>query len=545
MDSTFGTQYAYFDNKIDRKDKPDNEKYVMLEPKGRKLFWNFRFNYPGTYNLRIQLYLPDNVKAMGKKTIEAGFWGSGERKYGNRFNTKNIYNNDSSHRYIWFNMGTYYVSSVGTKCFYIEKMRQGKPFGVSKICFEYCQNGNEDLVVNDIDDVDEDVINKMTLHEKLLSDLRKYYENHHMHKSEFEEKKTDTEKTESINGIDTDTLEKETDTDTLEKETDNDTLEKDIELDSDGESCLTNYISNNVNIYGTKKSDSSDTKPPSNFILRNLLPRGINTMIDEIVPTTSDEIESMYVAQPSFLYCKFGDIIDINKIGGVYREMTVTKHVEYTYYTFNIPGGHIGLVLDGKNGYFNMEVLDSSSGKSCVTDKHPVAKDNKLSNSSTICYPYQLKQGIKYKLFIRARHIDVNDKPNTVYSCYFGIASKKQWIYIGTIDRPGKHYIKEVGSSIENREGINGHLYTRMLKVENTWVYDDNETGHFINNIRYIANDTSNSAIHPNLNKGNIEIQIGGRSHDSNKISEMDYIINIPSKLKAPVVPWSSTSKFY
>lgn len=535
MDTTLSTKNCYFDHHIDRTFKPTNKDLVLLESKGRRLYWNLKFNYPGKYNLRIQLYLPPHVSKIYKKTIETGIWSNNEVKELVRNNRRDIVVNDITQRYIWFDMGTYDIQKVGIKQFYLEKCKSGKSFGVAKICFEYCESpdedfedetkpiNNSDLNSNKYMQLNKEIGQKIhSFHDNLMNELNTYYKQNNMIPLD----NTCTDETIPINKI-------EIVNDDIIKETD-DIISMSELVDLTDDFSLSNYEFGVNNMYDEDKYYNLETiSSPDKVHIKSLLPPGISYMIDEIVPTTDMEIKSMYHAEPALIIMQLSD--DTKDIAGIYRELKVIKHEHYTYYTIGFSGGHIGIVLDGKKGYINME-LDASSNICSILDKHPkscVIKNGKVS----IQFPYNFKENVKYKFFIKTKDMNLVGKQHTCYYCYFEQSNKKGWNLVGIIAKIGIHTLNTISSSIENIGCINGHLYTRKLQISNTWKFDKNRMGQFISDTSFIAKDPNNSKF--TLCKNNVlEIQIGGRVANIDKQSTQDITMILNEHEKIPNVPW-------
>jgi hypothetical protein len=555
MDTTLSTQNSYFDYYVDRSEKPANPDYVMLTPKGRRLFWNLKFNYPGRYNLRIQLYMPSNLSKLNHKSIAAGFWTSGETKLSERYNVKEINNNDTSQPLVWYDMGSYNITKVGVKCFYIEKLRAGKSFGVSKICFEYCQDGTEEFNSEESDEVKKHTI---TLHDKIMKELYTYYREHKM-LEEVEE----TNQPEEYENVDI--VQKDAGVNTAKpiSISSDDVIyehaipEKDLGLDSDDDNSvfeentteksvtqndfkLQDYDPNITQIY--KEDDYVKAEPVktlSKLDMSNLLPKGVKFMIEEVIPKNDEEREMMYHAKPAFLFTKAGETID--EIGGVYREMKVTKHVHFTLYTMSFPGVFVNMVYDDSNGYISFEV-GKPDEKCSLIDNNPKSSV-KAANKIQITCPYQFKEGVNYKIFIRTKTLMLSEKEHTVYYLYFGIAKNSKWNFVGAVARPGKHNADSLCSSIENVGNFNGHLYTRKLATGNTWVFDKNKKSTLINSMTFVNQDPNNSDVRT-YKHNRIELQIGGKYGGVTKNLKQEFLVTVTTKDKTPIVPWESVDTF-
>ena len=130
----------------------------------------------------------------------------------------------------------------------------------------------------------------------------------------------------------------------------------------------------------------------------------------------------------------------------------------------------------------------------------------------------------------------------TVYYCYFGPKKSSGWRYVGAIAKPGKVDETILGSSIENIGNYNGHLYERKLATGNTWVFDINKNGMYINNMTYATKDPNNSLI-ARYKDNRIEMQIGARFGGLMKESKEDVKFIVTGKEKKPAVPWNSVDK--
>jgi hypothetical protein len=550
MDTTLSTNNCYFDYYIDRFNKPTNPEYVMLIPKGRRLFWNLKFNYPGKYNLRIQLYIPSNQSNLKKKSIAAGFWTSGETKISERYNAKEIYNNDISQPLVWYDMGSYDVTKIGVKCFYIEKLRSKKTFGISKICFEYCENGTEQS--------DEVKKHTMTLHDKIMKELYAYYSEHKMleevqetnHPEESEnfntaQKNYDVSTTKQIN-ISSNNIIHNHDIPKTNLDSNDDVINSVFEEDNTEKPIVQNdfklqdYEPNTTHIY--KEDDYVKAVPietSSKLNMGNLLPKGVKFMIEEIVPENDEEKEKMYHAKPAFLFTTASEVI--NEIGGLYREMKVTKHVHFTLYTMSFPGVFVNMVYDDSNGYISFEV-GKSDEKCSLIDKNPKSSVKAINNVQ-IAYPHHFKEGVNYKIFIRTKTMILSEKEHTVYYLYFGVVKNSKWTFVGAIARPGKHNANSLCSSIENVGNLNGHLYMRKLVTGNTWIFDKDKNSTLINNMTFINQDPNNS--NAKIYKHNrIELQIGGKYGGVTKNLKEEFSLTTTGKECAPVVPWESVDTF-
>jgi hypothetical protein len=562
MDTTLSTKNSYFDYYIDRSDKPDNQDYTMLTPKGRRLFWNLKFNYPGKYNLRIQLYMPSNLSKLKKKSVAAGFWTSGETKLSERCNVKEINNNDTTQPLFWYDIGSYDVTKVGVKCFYIEKLRSGNPFGISKICFEYCEDGTEEF---DNEESDELKKHTMTLHDKIMKELYTYYNEHDMLEeveetnqvvelNEFENIDT-TQKVVNVNtetpiSISSSNDIRHEDSNSEEKmglDSNDDVVNSVFKEDAPQKTIVKNndfklqdYEPDTKHIY--KKNNYVKPEPvntSSKLDMGNLLPKGLKFMIDEIVPNNEEERETMYHAKPAFLFTKADETID--EIGGVYREMKVTKHVHFTLYTMSFPGVFANMVYDESNGYISFEI-GKPDEKCSLIDNNPKSSVT-ATNNIQITYPYQFKEGINYKVFIRTKTMMLYETEHTVYYLYFGIAKNSKWNFVGAVARPGKHNPNSVSSSIENVGTFNGHLYTRKLVTGNTWVFDKCKNSTLINSMTFVSQDPNNSYVQ--IYKNNrIELQIGGRYGGDYKDLKQEFLLSITGKKHVPTVPWDSVDTF-
>lgn len=583
METSFNTQNSYFDHRIDRLFKPPNQEYVMLIPKGRKLFWHLKFNYPGLYNLRIQLYMPKNNNRLYSKSIESGFWTPGEIKKHNRHNLHDIYVNDKSQRLVWFDMGSFNIETPGAKQFYIEKLRSGKPFGVAKICFEYCDNVEN--INSKLQPHVKDINKKMkTYHDKLMEELNVYYKDHNMltHCDDTNNNTTNDESDyvnvdETLDDDYVDTVEDSSieisnvdstdetsnnlnvnetvkdETSTIEPVIENIKVETVDASDVNKNQPVINipkpphhhinvksFESGIHNIYMDEKYDvESNNTQKENVKVSSLLPCGVTGMIEEIVPVDEFERKELYHAKPAFLLSQSPE--NIEEIGGIYRELKVMKHEQYTYYTVSFSGGHVGLVLDGKHGYIKME-LESSPDICSVIDKHPNAVTTE-NGKVNVVLPYHFKEGTKYKIFIRTKHIALAKKIHTVYYCYFEHTKTKKWRFLGAIAKPGEHELKTVNTSIENIDSINGHLYTRKLRIGNTWVFDKDKHGKLISNMTFIAKDPSNSTVFL-TNNNRIELQIGGKVAGDTKESKTEFEITGHETTKIPNVPWESIDHY-
>jgi hypothetical protein len=524
MDTTLTTKNCYFDHHIDRTFKPPNQEHVLLEPKGRRLFWNLKFNYPGIYNLRIQFYLPNKVSKIPKKTIEVGIWCSNESKELVRYNRKSINVNDPTQRYVWFDMGSYNIQKVGVKQFYLERLKSGKPFGISKICLEYCESSEEDFEEN-LDanhnyehkylELNKEINEKLKgFHQKLMEELNTYYEENGIVVEEKEKPKILVPEVElDLSDIDSSEV-----------------------VDISDNFKLDDYKSGITNMYVEDKYSNLETVPESSKInLKSLLPEGITHMVEEVVPKNEEERKIMYHAEPAYVFIH--SPVEMEEIGGIYREIKITKHEYYTYYTVGFSGGHIGFVLDGKKGYIKME-LDASSDICSIIDKHPasiVSENGKVN----VRYPHEFKTNTNYKLFIRTKLMTLVGQLHTVYYCYFEQANKKGWKLVGAIAKIGTHTLETVSSSIENVDCVNGHLYTRKLQIRNTWLFDKNRNGTLVQDVTFISKDPNNSNI--TVGKNNtLELQIGGRVSDDNKQSSQDVSLVVTGREKIPKIPWES-----
>lgn len=493
MDTTLSTRNCYFDYGIDRKQKPTSGDYTMLEKDNRKMFWNLKFNYPGTYNLRIQLHMPEKLNVLPSGTLEAGVWGPGEVKQSTRTNLHPIHNNDASHRLVWFNMGTFKIDNPGLKFFFVGKsrpahsMKHGPAFGVANICFEYHESGNEE------------------------------------YGSPPEELEFD-------------------DTETGELETATDIVDELHAAEMDPE--LENYEAKPHNIYVKDTFARHDAPLKERAQPRHILPKGIVKMIEEVVPHTDEEKTALYHAEPAFLFTQTPS--SIGTVGGLYRELKVTKHAPYTYYALKFSSGHVGLVLDGDNGYIKLEIeQDGDSGQKCtVIDKHPSSGEDEDDDRVCINYTYKFKQGINYKLFIRIKYMKISGIEQTVYYCYFGPKKSSGWRFVGAIAKPGKVDETVLGSSIENIGNYNGHLYERKLATGNTWVFDTNKNGLYVNNMTYATKDPNNSLI-TRYKDDRVEMQIGARYGGLMKESKEDVKFIITGKERKPSVPWDSVEKSF
>lgn len=485
MDTTLNTKNCYFDYRIDRKSKPTTTDFSLMEMKDRKLFWNLKFNYPGKFNLRVQLHMPEELNELSKNSIEAGIWGPGEKKLNPRTNLHPIHNNDSSHRLVWFNMGTFNIANAGLKYFYIAKLKSGHPFGIAKVCFEYIESGNEEYEVP----TDELV---------------------------FDDTETGTIEGSHINLSEMD----------------------DVELDFD----LNNFEAKPDNVYVKDTFARHEGPLVDHEHPRNLLPKGISKMIEEVVPHNEPEREALYHAEPAFLLTLTPSTI--NEVGGLYREMRVTKHEPYSYYTLRFSGGHVGMVYDGDKGYLKLEVeQDPNSEQKCtVMDKNPNSGIEESDEKVVINFTHNFKPDVNYKIFIRIKYMQIAGVEQTVYYCYFARKKDSNWRYVGGIAKPGKIPETILGSSIENIGSVNGHLYERRLATGNTWIFDTNKYGLYVNEMTYVAKDPNNSIIMP-YKDNRVEMQIGGRYGGIMMEQKDDFKFIVTGKEKTPKVPWDSVEK--
>lgn len=240
--------------------------------------------------------------------------------------------------------------------------------------------------------------------------------------------------------------------------------------------------------------DKTKVELKNHLISAHMLLKGINGFVEEVIPVNEREEISMYHASPAYGLTRFS-VDENNSLGGFYRELMVDKHVQFTYYTIGFTGGHIGLVFDGKKSQVNLNIWNSNDGNASIFDKHPDAEVKEVSNGVCIYHPYMLKEGTKYKFFVRVRFVKINNTSHTVYSCYFGLAKTSFWKYIGTISRPGNHGIKHIGSSIENIGAYNGHLYTRSMLIGNNWIFDSHHKGHYCTDLITVVTDNTNTVI--------------------------------------------------